>query len=303
MCELLGINSNKYTNITFSFQQLKKNSVDNPHGWGIAFYPYHLPRGFNSDSNNIKQIDHRAAIFREDHRLKDSIFVNNLKEYFQHNLRSKNILAHIRKSTTTRTYANTHPFSRELWGHDWTLIHNGAYGVDRYFKTQYLTEKKLHYYPIGSTGSDKILCILLSELKNKIQPKVNIDEDSRVSVAYDFLDCAKVIYEILCDMKESNADVNIILSDGVNMLGFFSDYNKLNYIVRNKGEDFSNVKINDSDYKSIGLIKEPDEQAVIIATEKITNEQWNEFNYNHGVRMIICKDGAISKKYSRDYNL
>ncbi len=131
MCELLGVNSNKYTNVTFSFQQLKKNSEDNPHGWGLAFYPFHLPKRNKTNSNNVEQNDFRAAIFREDHRLKDSNFVHNLKGYFHDNLRSKNILAHIRKSTTTQTYANTHPFSRELWGHDWILIHNGASGVEK----------------------------------------------------------------------------------------------------------------------------------------------------------------------------
>lgn len=297
MCELLGVNSNKYTNVTFSFQQLIRNSEDNPHGWGLAFYPYHLPKRNMINSNNVEQNDFRVAIFREDHRLKDSIFIHNLKEYFHENLRSKNILAHIRKSTTTQTYANTHPFSRELWGHDWTLIHNGKHGVDHYFRTNYFSKKELHYYPIGQTGSDKILCILLSELKNQIQPEVNVGENSRIPVAYDFLECAEVIHDILCKMKENGADVNIILSDGIYMLGFFSGYNKLHYIIRNKGEDFSNVRLNDPDYKNIGLIKAHDEQSVIIATEKITNEDWKEFDYNHGVKMIVCQDGKVLRKY------
>jgi len=297
MCELLGVNSNKYTNVTFSFQQLKKNSEDNPHGWGLAFYPYHLPKRNKKNSNIVVQNDFRAAVFREDHRLKDSIFVHKLRGYFHDNLKSKNILAHIRKSTSTQTYANTHPFSRELWGHDWILIHNGAHGVDHYFKTNYYSKKDLHYYPIGLTGSDKILCILLSELKNQIQPEINVGEDSRMQVAYDFLDCAEVIYDLLCDMKENDADVNIILSDGIYMLGFFSGYNKLHYIVRNKGDDFVNVDFKDLDYNNIGLTKEPDEQAIIIATEEITNEDWKKFDYNNGVRMIICKDGIISRKY------
>ena len=44
MCILLGVNSNKYTSITFSFQQLKKNSVVKPYGWGLAFYPNYFPK-------------------------------------------------------------------------------------------------------------------------------------------------------------------------------------------------------------------------------------------------------------------
>lgn len=299
MCELLGINSNKYTNITFSFQQLKANSKYNPNGWGLAFYPYHLPYK-NDSSTNFKHIDYRVAIYREDYRLSDSEFAQNLKDYFQKNVRSKNILAHIRRSTNTQTYANTHPYSRELWGHDWTLIHNGSRGVDNYFRNYYHPQKELHYIPIGLTGSDKILCILLSEIKNQNQPKINLNDvgkDLRVKISYDFLDCAKVIYDTLCDMKEKNADVNIILSDGVYLLGFFSGHNKLNYVVRNKESNFSNIELNDSHYKNVGLVKARDEQAVIIATEKITNEDWTEFNYNGGARMIICKDGDIIKNY------
>ncbi|KKL06699.1 hypothetical protein LCGC14_2593410, partial [marine sediment metagenome] len=202
-----------------------------------------------------------------------------------------------RKSTNTQTYANTHPFSRELWGHDWVLIHNGAHGVDHYFKTNYVPKKDLHYCPIGITGSEKILCILLSELKNQIHPDVNVDEKLRMKAAYDFLDCANLIYSILCDMKKNNADVNIILSDGIYMLGFFSGYNKLHYVVRNKGDDLTKVRLEDPDFENIGLNKTPDEQAVIIATEKITNEDWKKFDYKNGVRMIICKDGKILKKY------
>ncbi len=111
-------------------------------------------------------------------------------------------MAHIRKSTNTQTYANTHPFSRELWGHDWILIHNGAHGVDHYFKNNYQSKKKLHYYPIGLTGSDKILCILLSELKDQIQSEVKMNENiSCMQVAYHFLDCAEIIYDILCDIR------------------------------------------------------------------------------------------------------
>ena len=298
MCELLGVNSNKYTNVTFSFQQLIKNSEYNPHGWGLAFYPRHLPKRKETNSNNKMQEDFRVAIFREDQRLKNSNFVHNLKKYFQDNVRSKNILAHIRKSTNTQTYANIHPFSRELWGHDWILIHNGASGVDNYFKAYCNSEKELHYYPIGLTGSDKILCILLSELKNQIQPKVKVGKNSRMQITYDFQDCEKVIVKILSDMKDNNADVNIILSDGIYMLGFFSEYNKLHYVVRNMGDDFSDIILKDQDYQNVGLKKAHDEQSVIIATEKITNEDWKEFDYNHGVKMIVCKDGKILRKYS-----
>ena len=97
-------------------------------------------------------------------------------------------------------------------------------------------------------------------------------------------------------MKENGADVNIILSDGIYMLGFFSGYNKLHYIKRKKGEDYSNVRLNDPDYENIGLAKASDEQAVIIATEKITNEDWKEFDYSHGTKMIVCQGGKLLRK-------
>ena len=73
MCELLGVNSNKYTNVTFSFQQLIKNSEDNPHGWGLAFYPYHLPKRNKTNSNNVEQNDFQFWIHDE---LKENIWTS-----------------------------------------------------------------------------------------------------------------------------------------------------------------------------------------------------------------------------------
>lgn len=39
MCELMGMCFNRPVNVTFSFKEMVHRGNNNPHGWGLAFYP------------------------------------------------------------------------------------------------------------------------------------------------------------------------------------------------------------------------------------------------------------------------
>lgn len=284
MCELLAISANKETSIRFSEAVMRAHSREHKSGWGVAFYP--------GDSKH-------CTLFKEAEAMHKSKLLPVLND--QDIIRSKIILNHIRKSTSTDSYENTHPFSRELFGEQWTFIHNGAHGLDRYFH-HYLEDEdfSLSYIPIGLTGSDKAFCILLNELKKKIKPTIStMNEAGNVCVvcSYRAVDAFQTLYESCLAITESGADLNMILSNGDVVIAFHSGYNHLHYLLRDYDTLHGKViELQDVDYDSVGheqphLVKGPGERAAIIATEKLTTgENWIPFVPGE---MIVFKKGDI----------
>ena len=109
MCQLLGMNCNTPTDICFSFEGFHtRGGLTDVHrdGWGIAFFEGAGCRLF---------LDSKATI--------ESPVAELVRKY---PIRSKNVIAHIRKATQGEVaLENTHPFMRELWGRYWIFAHNG----------------------------------------------------------------------------------------------------------------------------------------------------------------------------------
>jgi predicted glutamine amidotransferase len=109
MCQLLGMNCNVPTDICFSFTgfQARGGATDvHSDGWGIAFFEGKGTRVF---------LDPQPSC------------TSPVAELVRHYpIRSKNVIAHIRKATQGAVgLENTHPFMRELWGRYWIFAHNG----------------------------------------------------------------------------------------------------------------------------------------------------------------------------------
>ena len=142
MCELLGMNCNVPTDITFSFcgfRQRGGGTGTHQDGWGIAFY------------------EGRGARLFHDVRPSANSEIAQLVQAYP--IKSKNVISHIRRRTHARVCVeNTHPFQRELWGRTWVFAHNGYLrGIKR---------KRLRYYrPIGTTDSEHAFCYLLDEIR------------------------------------------------------------------------------------------------------------------------------------------
>ncbi|MEM7223167.1 MAG: class II glutamine amidotransferase [Pseudomonadota bacterium] len=144
MCELLGMNCNVPTDIRFSFSGLIQRggrTGEHRDGWGIAFYEGRGSRTFH---------DPKASCESE------------LADLVQHQcVKSLNVICHIRKATNGRVcLANTHPFTRELWGRAWVFAHNGKLrGVKRW---------PLSFYkPIGTTDSEHAFCWMLDRIRER----------------------------------------------------------------------------------------------------------------------------------------
>ncbi|MEI6556825.1 MAG: class II glutamine amidotransferase [Rhodospirillaceae bacterium] len=142
MCELFGMSANVPTDICFSFAGLmRRGGETGPHrdGWGVAFYEDKGCRTFH---------DPRASADSEIARLVRS-----------HAIQSELVICHIRKATHGRVcLENTHPFTRELWGHQWAFAHNG--------KLPGVKKRPLSFFrPIGTTDSEHAFCWLLDQVR------------------------------------------------------------------------------------------------------------------------------------------
>lgn len=140
MCELLGMSANTPTDICFSFSGLmQRGGKTGPHcdGWGVAFYEGRGVRCFHDP-----QPCHSSAIAQ-------------LIETYP--IKSENVICHIRQANVGQvSLANTHPFTRELWGQYWTFAHNG--------QISQFTCRPGPFQPVGDTDSESLFCDLLNRL-------------------------------------------------------------------------------------------------------------------------------------------
>ncbi len=156
MCELLGMSANTPTDLCFSFTGLtKRGGETGPHkdGWGMAFYEGTGVRLFHDPESCSTS--------------KVAEFVAKLP------IKSQHAICHIRQANVGKVnLANTHPFTRELWGQYWVFAHNGQIND---FKGQCN-----YYQPVGDTDSEQIFCDLLSYVREhasrdiKLQSLANI---------------------------------------------------------------------------------------------------------------------------------
>jgi predicted glutamine amidotransferase len=237
MCQLLGMNCNVPTDIVFSFTGFAtRGGRTDVHadGWGIAFFEGAGVRHF---------VDYEAAIA--------SPIADLIKRC---PIKSKNVIAHIRKATQGRVaLENCHPFVRELWGRYWVFAHNG----DLKGFSPVLNGA---FRPVGSTDSEWAFCYLLQELRRR------------------FGDAAPALPALSAALRELTRDVaaygtfNMMLSDGSAL--FVHCATKLHYIVRQY--PFATASLSDEDLSvDFSRVTTPNDRVAIIVTEPLTtNETW-----------------------------
>ena len=248
MCELLGMSANVPTDIVFSFTGLIERSGNTgPHkdGWGISFYEGKACRTFH---------DPEAAC--------DSAIANLVKNY---PIKSNIVISHIRLANRGKVnLANTHPFTRELWGCHITFAHNGQL---RGIKKKPLKSFK----PVGTTDSEHAFCWLLGELKQTFP-----ERPSRAKL--------KKFLKQHCDQLRELGTFNMLLSDSKYLFAYCST--KLCWLSRRA--PFNTAKLIDTDL-SVDFVKETTENDVVtvIATTPLTkNETWNQLEKGE----LICFD-------------
>jgi glutamine amidotransferase len=237
MCQLLGMNCNTPTDICFSFEGFRtRGGLTDVHkdGWGIAFFEGPGCRVFldvePSAQSAVAELVHNYPI------------------------RSKNVIAHIRKATQGRVaLENTHPFQRELWGRYWIFAHNGNL-------TDFAPSSDGSYLPVGDTDSELAFCHLLQSLRSRFPHGMPPRDDLFAALA-----------DLAADVSR-HGELNFLMSSGDCLFAHCGS--KLCYVVRQA--PFAVAHLKDQDVSvDFSEVTNPDDRVAVIATLPLTdNEEW-----------------------------
>jgi len=239
MCQLLGMNANTPTDVTFSFSgfaQRAGNTADHSDGWGIAFFEDKGLRHF---------VDHQRAV--------DSPVAELIRRY---PIQSRNVIAHIRKATQgSVSLQNCHPFVRELWGRYWVFAHNGDL-------KEFRPRLHAHFQPVGSTDSEHAFCWIMQELAKSHAGVPSIAE-------------LTLTLRELAARIAPHGTFNFLLSNGQALWAHAST--QLYYIERR--HPFSQAQLCDEDLRiDFSAHTTPQDQVAVVVTAPLTtNEEWTAF--------------------------
>ncbi|WP_432463638.1 class II glutamine amidotransferase [Agarivorans sp. QJM3NY_33] len=253
MCELLGMSANVPTDICFSFTGLvQRGGVTGPHvdGWGITFYE---GKGCRSFKDPAPSSESKIA---------------ELVQAFP--IKSKAVIGHIRQANRgCVSLENTHPFTRELWGQNWTYAHNGQLKGYKQLDTGF-------FRPVGATDSEHAFCWLLEQLRLKYPRKPN-----NMHAMFKFV-------ASLAEQFRSRGVFNMLLSNGEYVMAYCST--NLHWITRRA--PFGEAQLADADV-TIDFCKEttPNDVVTMIATQPLTNnEQWQKIAIGE---YVLFKEGEV----------
>lgn len=254
MCELLGMSANVPTDICFSFSGLmQRGGGTGPHqdGWGISFYEGKGLRAFHDPEASVGS------------RIAELLCVYPIK--------SRVVISHIRQANVgSVNLANTHPFSRELWGYAWSFAHNGQ--LDRKIFDWPLR----FYHPVGTTDSEYAFCWLLDQVRERF-PQQPADMGPVMELIYQ---CAEQL--------RSLGVFNMLLSESQHLFCYCTT--KLSWITRRA--PFGEARLRDRDL-TIDFQSEttPNDVVTVVATEPLTdNENWNRI---HTGELVVFADGEV----------
>src|ERR1043165_7844270 len=239
MCQLLGMNCNTPTDVTFSFTGFAQRGGRTDHhadGWGIAFFEDRGLRHF---------VDHQAAV--------ESPVAELIKRY---PIKSRNVIAHIRKATQGAiALENCHPFVRELWGRYWVFAHNG--NLENF-------HPRLHaaFRPVGATDSERAFCWLMQELAK-----------SHAGVP-DVRELTLTLRELAAPLAK-HGPFNFLLSNGQALWAHCST--NLDSVERK--HPFAHAHLADEDLSiDFARNTTPQDKGAVVGTAPLTtNENWTRF--------------------------
>ena len=239
MCQLLGMNCNVPTDVTFSFTGFAQRGGKTDHhsdGWGIAFFEDKGLRHF---------VDHQAAV--------ESPVAELIRRY---PIKSKNVVAHIRKATQgVVSLQNCHPFVRELWGRYWVFAHNGDL-------KDFRPRLHSHFRPVGDTDSEHAFCWIMQELAKSHASVPSIPE-------------LTLTLKELAARISPHGTFNFLLSNGQALWAHATT--SLYYLERR--HPFGEAHLSDEDLKLdfSQETSEKDEVSVVVTSPLTRNEAWKAF--------------------------
>lgn len=257
MCELLGMSANVPTDICFSFSGfLHRGGGTGPHrdGWGIAFY----------EAGGYRE-------FRDPHPSVDSPIARLICDY---PIKSHTVISHIRQANVGGVnLANTHPFTREMWGRLWCYAHNGQLSGWQTLPLDAFT-------PVGSTDSEHAFCYLLGELRREFPTPPEAPEALWQAV------------HRACERLRELGVFNLLLSDGTYLYTYCTT--KLAHITRRA--PFGEAVLSDAEM-TVNFAEHTTCHDIVsvIATEPLTqNERWCKMAPGE---LLVWRNGAIEARF------
>jgi glutamine amidotransferase len=256
MCRLFGLYANKLVNVYFSFfearKSLKEQSHRNPHGWGIAWFD-----GFKWDLYKEPQPLYKSSKAKELIKEVSGII----------------IISHVRYATYGEPKTgNTHPWLYK----GYVFAHNGSI-IDREKLLSLLSQ---NYKDLeGDTDSEVFFHLIIQETKNS---------------GGSFIEGVRRAIAKINNNSISYSSLNFVASDGRKLYALRYarknlDYYTLYYLKRPR-EDLKIEKVSEKTAQLIKMKLEVGEKAVVVASEKLTEEEekWDEIPNKH--MLIVNED-------------
>lgn len=240
MCELLAMSANVPTDICFSFSGLmQRGGNTGPHsdGWGVTFYEGKGCRSFKDPMPSAQSPIAELVT--------------------QYPMKSEAVICHIRQANSGEVcLENTHPFTRQMWGRNWTYAHNGQLkNFTKHLPIQF-------HLPIGTTDSEHAFCWILDQLHLKFAGKKPAAIELYVFIAS------------LTKQIDILGVANIILTDGEFLFAYCS--NNLHWLTRRA--PFGQASLIDAEM-AVDFKKETTSKDVVtvIATNPLTDDEtWSK---------------------------
>lgn len=247
--------------ITFSFEGFSARggrTDEHKDGWGIAFY---------GDAGCQLFTDHLSSV------------TSPVAELVKRNpMKSKNIIAHIRKATQGPVMLeNSHPFMRELWGQHWTFAHNGDL-------KNFNPSLQDTFRPVGQTDSERAFCYMMGVLRRRFPD---------TTCTPPLLELFEAINDLAREIEQHGV-FNFMLSNGQVLFAHCST--NLHYVER--AYPFSTARLIDCDLSiDFSQHNHRDDRMTVIATKPLTsNETWIPF---HSGELKMFAEGRIGAQSLR----
>lgn len=258
MCELLALNANTPTDMSFSFRGLsRRGGVTGEHadGWGLASFS---PTG------------HGLTLLREDAPAAFSALANQLSESPAKALVS---IAHIRQATRgVVALENCHPFCRTWQDQSWVFAHNGDLKGE--------IPLGVRYRPFGSTDSEAAFCWILEQLD-----RARVDPEDAAALFALLHRCAAQLAQ--------RGTFNALISNGQWL--FATATTRLHWLTRRA--PFRTATLADAPLQvDFSTLTTAHDVVTILSTEPLTTDElWQPFQLGESMLLI---DGEIRQRSS-----
>lgn len=268
MCELFGLSSSLPVDVKYSLHEFAKHGGllhQNKSGWGIA---YHEGKD--------------AVLLKEPSPASDSPWVGFIES---HPISTTCAIAHVRYATAgSPSFANTHPFTREMGGQRHVFAHNGS--LPGIWDKMSLNSGR--FLPVGETDSEYAFCLLLERLtplwrQRKEPPPLQ-----------DRLDIISQVAQKL----RSLGQINFLYSDGETLFVHAHQrrWEENGGFSKPRSPGLSIISLDSAELSTRGLhVKGTNENVVItaVASVPLTAEGWTPLP--EGTVLAICRGRELAR--------